>query len=125
MNALKLRPRLQNRDRAILSRYIRDLKEAIEEVERILVPGGTGVFVVGENTIKGTFIPNSKIVEIVATTAGLRYSGKRSRALPANRRYLPPPNKKSEMLDARMRREVVMTFIKPRPRSKRRAKFQK
>ena len=47
---------------------------------------------VGENTVRGTFIRNAMIVEAVANTGGLRCTGRRSRDLPANRRYLPPPS---------------------------------
>lgn len=119
LKSLKLRPQLRNRERSILTHYIQDLKRAIDEVERVLAPGGVAVFVVGENTVRGTFIPNSKIIEAVAASAGLRYLKKRARSLPANRRYLPPPDKSSANLDNRMRREVVITFAKPRPRAKR------
>lgn len=72
------------------------------------------MYVVGENTLRGTFVPNAQIVETVAVAAGLQRIAHRSRELPASRRYLPPPSKQSEAtaLGNRLRREVILTFQK-------------
>lgn len=109
---LDLNPGLQDRQKAILVRYIDDMRSAVRDVGRVLAQDGRVVYVVGENTLRGTFVPNSVIVEAVARIAGLHCVDRRSRELPANRRYLPPPSIQSEpmALDGRMRREVVMTF---------------
>jgi DNA modification methylase len=111
---LKLRPKLGVRDEALLWRYIDDMRGALREVSRVLVPGGKAVYIVGENTIKGTFVRNSVAVAAVAELAGLRLSERQTRALPANRRYLPPPSKGSRVatMDTRMRREVVLAFTR-------------
>jgi SAM-dependent methyltransferase len=100
---------------AFLRRYIYDMKLAVREAARVLAPGGSAVYVVGENTIRGAFIRNSLIVSRVAELAGLSLQGRHVRVLPRNRRYLPPPvAKKSPLgLDARMGREVVLAFAKP------------
>jgi DNA modification methylase len=112
---LKLRPALAARDEAVLVRYITDMRRAVREVARVLAPGGKAVYVVGENTIRGTYIRNSLIVSAVAELAGLKCQDRRIRTLPANRRYLPPPHAGggSAALDRRMRREVVLEFTKP------------
>jgi len=75
---------------------------------------GRAVYVVGDSTVRGTFIRNSSIVAAVAQERGFTLHSRHSRALPANRRYLPPPgrNGKTAAMDARMRREVVMVFDK-------------
>ncbi len=114
VKGLNLQPRLTTRNQAILSRYIYDMTSSIKEVARVLVPNGKAIYVVGENTIKGTYIRNSVVMEIVAKQVGLALTEKKVRILPANRRYLPPPTKRSSKasMDARMRREVVMTFTK-------------
>lgn len=113
VDSLALRPSLPPRRAAILARYVHDMHSAMKEVSRVLVPGGRAVYVVGENTVRGTFIPNSAIVSKLAEHAGLAMVDRRSRSLPANRRYLPPPTRKADAsLDARMRREVILTFSK-------------
>ena len=93
-----------------------DMQSAIAEVSRVLVPGGKAIYVIGENTIKGTYIQNAKIITAVAERAGLRLTNHTRRTLPPNRRYLPPPSrgKTTAALDGRMRREVVLYFVKPK-----------
>jgi hypothetical protein len=90
------------------------MRNAVEEAARVLSPGGKAVYVVGENTVRGTFIANAKIVSAVAELSGLKTEGRRARALPANRRYLPPPTVRNapESLGGRMRREVILSFSK-------------
>lgn len=111
---LNLQPKLQRRQESFLIRYIDDMSRAMSETSRVLAEGGRAVYVIGENTVRGTFIPNSLIVEKIANKVGLRRIARRSRDLPANRRYLPPPSKQRNpgALDGRIRREVVLTFKK-------------
>lgn len=111
---LGLKSRLTRRKRAVLSRFITDMQAAIGEAARVLVPGGRAIYVVGENTIEGTYIQNAKIIIALAEMAGLKLRSQNRRALPPNRRYLPPPNHGRQALDSRMRREVVLQFVKPR-----------
>ena len=114
LSELKLQPKLPARQEAMLARYINDMQRAVSETSRVLAGNGRAVYVVGENTVRGTFIRNAMIVEAVASNAGLRCTARRSRDLPANRRYLPPPSKQSETatLSNRLRREVILTFRK-------------
>ena len=114
LSELKLQPKLQARQEAMLARYIDDMQRAVGETSRVLTGNGRAVYVVGENTVRGTFIRNAMIMEAVASIAGLRCTACRSRDLPANRRYLPPPSKQPEMtsLGNRLRREVILTFRK-------------
>jgi DNA modification methylase len=112
---LSLRPPLAANDQSILERYIDDILRSVREVARVLSPKGKAVYVVGENTIKGTFVRNSSIVSAVAQRCGLSLRKRHVRSLPANRRYLPPPSTydSSDAMDTRMRREVVLAFNKP------------
>ena len=112
LSELNLQPKLPAREEAMLARYINDMQRAVGETSRVLVGNGRAVYVVGENTVRGTFIRNAMIVEAVASNVGLRCNTRRSRELPANRRYLPPPSKQSETatLCNRLRREVILTF---------------
>jgi DNA modification methylase len=118
---LRLKSRLSRRKQAVLSHFISDMHRAMEEVSRVLVPGGKAIYVVGENTIKGTYIQNAKIITAIAQKVGLKLKSQSRRALPPNRRYLPPPSnsKNSAALDNRMRREVILQFVKPKARRRR------
>ena len=111
---LSLKPKLSKRDEALLARYVWDMGQALTEVSRVLQVGGRAVYVVGDSTIRGTFIRNSRIVEAVGQENGLTLKSRQSRDLPANRRYLPPPKRgaSTASMDARMRREVVLVFDK-------------
>jgi len=112
---LALRPALGSRDEALLAQYVFDMGKAIDEVSRVLRRGGRAVYVVGDSTIRGTFVKNSAIIEGVAEGRGLKLSSKKCRALPANRRYLPPPRRDQfAAMNSRMRREVVLVFEKVR-----------
>lgn len=113
MRDLKLRPQLRSGDGAVLARYIDDMRLSLSETARVLVPGGKAIYVVGENTVRGTFIRNAIVVSAVAESVGLKLFARRTRKLPANRRYLPPPLQNgSAQLNARMRREVVLGFTR-------------
>jgi DNA modification methylase len=112
---LGLKPALSSRDQGLLAHYVWDMGRAMAEVSRVLCAGGRAVYVVGDSTVRGTFIRNSAVVAAVAEKEGLKIQSRHSRVLPANRRYLPPPKQAGSgaTLDARMRREVVLVFNKP------------
>lgn len=112
MKAMKLKPKLAPQQARILGRYIDDMRDAIGEVGRVLADKGQAVYVVGENTVRGTYIRNSTAVCELAKMAGLTLDSRRTRTLPANRRYMPPPAAAAGTMDTRMRREVVLTFTK-------------
>lgn len=112
---LGLRPALSSRNQALLAQYVWDIGRASAEVTRVLRSGGRAVYVIGDSTVRGTFVPNSEIIAAVAQEHGLRLQSCHSRELPANRRYLPPPKQTGSVaaLDSRMRREVVLVLNKP------------
>lgn len=114
ISSLRLSPRLSPRHQGVLAHYVDDMWRAVREATRVLSPGGRAVYVVGENTVRGTFIPNAKLVSAVAELSGLKAQGQRARHLPANRRYLPPPTTQNapNAIGARMRREVILSFSK-------------
>lgn len=111
---LSLVRKLPQRQRAILNRYVVDMAASIKEVQRVLAPGGVAIYVVGENTVRGVYISNSKIISELAQRVGLKLDKRTVRNLPRNRRYLPPPSSNRAALDRRIRREVILTFKKPR-----------
>jgi hypothetical protein len=115
IKSLGLQPKLAPRDEALLSQYIWDIGRALAEVSRVLRANGRAVYVVGDSTIRGTFIQNSAIVTAAAQTHGLALRSRHDRKLPENRRYLPPPKRGAAdaSLNGRMRKEVVLVFDKP------------
>ena len=101
------------RTRAVLSRYVHDMRLAVRETARALDGGGAAAYVVGENTVRGVFIRNSGIVEALARGAGLEVVAKRQRSLPPCSRYLPPPSARvGDAMGGRIRREVVLEMRK-------------
>jgi DNA modification methylase len=81
MARLNLRPRLAAREQAVLARYTDDIRRAVSEVARVLTPGGRAVYVVGENTIRGTYVRNASIVIMAASLSGLKLCDRRTRAV--------------------------------------------
>ena len=109
-----MRPSMAAKNQRILERYINDMRGAIREVARVLSRAGKAVYIVGENTLRGTYIPTSIVVSKLAEFSGLRLQYRRTRALPANRRYLPPPTRDDNAgaMNVRMQKEVVLAFAK-------------
>lgn len=111
---LRFQPSLSRRHHALLVRYVYDMERALAETARVLRCNGRAVYVVGDSRIRGTFVRNSRIVTKVAERHGLALQSEVSRAIAANRRYMPPPKRGGEptTMDARMRREVILAFRK-------------
>jgi SAM-dependent methyltransferase len=106
--------RLSERIRGMLARYVRDMNAVFAEVSRVLKHRGTAVLVVGNSTIRGVFVQNSRALMYLARENGLTLRSRRRRPLLENRRYLPPPGRRlsGKNLRVRMREEVIMTFEK-------------
>lgn len=98
----------------MLRQYVRDMKDVLAEICRVLCDEGTTVLVVGNCNVGKTFVQNSRGIELLAENAGLTRLRSRKRPLPENRRYLPPPESSGagKQLKKRMREEVVLTFSK-------------
>jgi DNA modification methylase len=106
---------LVGRERRQLARYLADMALVMAEIHRVLKPGGVAVLVVGDTTRRGVFIRNSDAVVHLGTLHSLDLVQRAHRALQPNRRYLPPPraDKPGDLLDSRLRNEVLLTFEKP------------
>jgi hypothetical protein len=101
---------LTSRARGILSRYIQDLSEIVEETRRVVRDDGRVIFVVAEATLFGRPVKVSRIVDLVADRAGLVLDERVVRPIKQDRRYLPPPSGGDGTLDKRMRDECCLTF---------------
>lgn len=105
---------LPPRYKGFLIRYINDMDRVSSEIYRVLKPGGTVVYVIGDCTTKGIFVRNSEAIKKISEYHGLETVLQEERLLPENRRYLPPPenNGSGNQLQARMRKEIIMTMRK-------------
>jgi hypothetical protein len=105
---------LSPRQTGMLRQYVRDVREILVEIQRVLRPQGKAIVVVGNCNLRDTFVTNSRCIELVAGLVGLKVTHVRTRPLPENRRYLPPPNSSAAgaALRKRMREEVILTLVK-------------
>ena len=101
---------LPTRPQGIVRRYVQDTKDMLSAISKTLKPGGRALFVIGNSSLNGVFLRNDRALELAANRAGLTLIERVERALPPNRRYLPPPTGGCGDLNQRMRSEVVMTF---------------
>ena len=103
--------RLPDRTMNILRKYICDMDATLREIARVLRTDGRAVVVIGDSTIRGTYVRNSRALLVLAEACGLRQVKVRRRRLPPNRRYLPPP-RHAEQLDLRLRTEAILHLCK-------------
>ncbi|HVV51105.1 MAG TPA: hypothetical protein VHO06_15660 [Polyangia bacterium] len=116
LRAMGANSSLPPRTASILAKYVRDMDRVLSEVSRVLTRGGRAVVVIGDSTLGKAEIRNSRALLVLARTNGLHTVKVRRRKLPPNRRYLPPPRRNTEQLDARLRTEVVLHLRKSRER---------
>lgn len=107
---------LEPRQKGMLMRYVADLNKVCSEVARVLRKGGDFVCVIGDSSVKGTFVSNSNIITKLCEQQGLVILDRTTREIPDNRRYLPAPSNQGAgtSLSKRMRTEVVLKFRKPK-----------
>ena len=102
---------LPERTRGVLARYILDMDLAISEIARVLRKNASATIVVGDSTVRGVFVANSKAITHIATKNGLRVKSTVKRTILDSRRYLPPPTRcGSGQMSRRMRQEVVISL---------------
>ena len=93
--------------------FTKDMQKLLRQIQRVLKPQGKAVLVIGNSTVKGTYLDNARLIEATAKEVGLREISRYKREIPANHRYLPPPKPQGDRkLAKRMREEVVLTFEK-------------
>lgn len=105
---------LPTREQGMLRRFTHDMDRTLKEVSRVLVRAGRAVLVVGDSTMRGVYVSNSRAIIDLAAQHGLVLESSRRRPLPANRRYLPPPSSTASgaQLRSRMRTEAILTLCK-------------
>lgn len=105
--------RLPERFQRMIRRYVMDMNGVMSEISRVLVLRGQAVIVIGDCTLRGTYIRNSAAIQLLAASHSLDLISERRRRIPDNRRYLPPPRRvTSDALAKRLRTEVILSFRK-------------
>ncbi len=93
-----------------IRRYAADMKAVLDQAYRTLKPNGYLIMVVGNSFIRGAKVNNAGLIETLAIENGFKFHDRRTRKIPARRRYLPPPGNSTGSLDTRMRTETVLTL---------------
>jgi ubiquinone/menaquinone biosynthesis C-methylase UbiE len=97
----------------MLERYAVDMVNMMAEAYRVLRPGGNATLVVGDSTVRGIFIENSRIAKAAARRVGFRFQSQVRRELQPGKRYLPPPDRAGHPeLSKRMSVETIVTFTR-------------
>jgi SAM-dependent methyltransferase len=102
------------RSQSMLIQYFCDMDRVFAEISRILKRSGKALIVVGNSTISGIFINNSRVLTRLARVNGMWLASARRRELQESKRYLPPPANVTSgvALRSRMNEEVILTFRK-------------
>jgi SAM-dependent methyltransferase len=96
-----------------LNRFAWDIFTVLKQIHIALRPQAQAVIVVGNSTVNDVFVNNTRMIAAAAQWVGLEEVSRYSREIPANHRYLPPPQPGSESrLGKRIKEEVVLTFRK-------------
>lgn len=93
-----------------IRRYAVDMEAVLRQVRRTVKETGNVVMVLGNSFIRGARVNNAKLIEALAIENGFKVQDRRTREIPARRRYLPPPGDGKNALDTRMRIETVLTL---------------
>ena len=101
---------LDARVRGMIDRYVIDMYKMLSEVTRVLRPGSKATFVMGNSCLRGVYIENSGALTAAGASLGLTSLPTFERDLPSTNRYLPTPDHGS--LSKRMRKEVILSFVK-------------
>lgn len=97
----------------LIRRYAHDCIGFATQLYRTLKPGSKAVLVVGNSTIRGNYIENSRIAQVSMEGSGFVLTDKREREIPPTRRYMAiNTNKAESTITRRMRSEVILTLEK-------------
>ena len=73
----------------VLAKYLREMRQAIEEMHRVVRPGRAVIIVIGPSTMRGQRIATQEYLASIAEQAGFEVVGMPERALDRDRRMLP------------------------------------
>lgn len=110
--AAPLGTNLPLRQQRMIWRFCKDMEDLAHSIARVTKKNGHLVLVVADSLLKGVPISNSQICQLAAESHSFELKDEATRAIPAQHRYLPPPNGTEDALAGRMREEKVLTFRK-------------
>ena len=102
----------ESRTKNMLARFHSDMVQQTQEAYRILKKGSIGTYVIGNSTIRGTYVRNSELLKHAAGLAGFEVLRETEREIPVHRRYMPVTVDAGNSLASRMRMEHVIDFRK-------------
>lgn len=104
---------LDSRKEAVLRKYYVEMREAIAEMRRVLLPGHYAIVVVGTSTMRGMDVRTPYcLADIAKHDAGFDVAGIMHRSLDRDRRMMPFSNGTTQ-IEQRMGREEVILLKKP------------
>jgi hypothetical protein len=106
-----------DRRRAMVRRYLADMKTTLQETYRVLKPGGVAIFAVGPSMISRAKYDGGLVLGQLAAQVGYSVVGVARRDLSSSNRSLPPPkrNSRSEAIHRRMACELYVGLQRPVP----------
>ena len=93
-----------------IRRYACDMEIVLRQIGRVVKRDGRMILVLANSFLGGVVIDNARLMVALAEHVGFQVQDQRTRDIPARRRYLPPPGNGRTALDARMRKETMLTF---------------
>ncbi len=105
--------RLDAKKAKILQKYLREMKIALQEMNRVLKRGKCLILVVGNSTMRGCEVKTNKNLEAIGEVVGFAVRGQIIRQLDRSRRMLPTSiNTNREGIEKRMHEEYILIFEK-------------
>lgn len=105
---------LPSKKQSHVERYALDMYWVCHQWYRTLRKNRKVTVVIADSYSSGIAISSTQLIKNAARLQGLNLIEEKQRDIPANKRYLPPPDSQTgSALDNRMKTESVLTFIKP------------
>ena len=103
-----------------LARYLREMRQAISEMHRVIRPGRTVIIVVGPSTMRGQRIATQDYLAAIAEQVGFVVVGVPERALDRDRRMMPARrsnghannNEGNEGIELRLHQEFIIGLLR-------------
>ncbi len=97
---------------AVLRKYYMEMRDAMREMYRVLIPGHYAILVVGTSIMRGVDVKTPQCLGDIARTLGFQLEAIQSRELDRDRRMMPFGNGNTH-IEQRMVAEEVIILKKP------------